>query len=372
MLYLLLLLAAILACLLSMWACRRSSSSGVFGSLLIALVLSIGGASLWMLRGLAHLSRRELWTPFVVVLEGVFFVLPIAFTALYVLLVVLWRRRDAARARRFPFLTSWILTFVALGMIATGIYATRIERFNVEVTETTIRTAKLPAGTKPLRIVQITDTHIDAFGPYEERVLEIVRGLKPDVIVLTGDYDGSHGSGSAVNRFMKGLSAPEGVYAVDGNWDGHYGTKSFIAGTDIEFLRYSYKAIQWGGARILVGGAPWTNSYWSASLDPFGKDRWPGDYTVLLAHKPDISIGAPDWIDLIVSGHTHGGQVCLPWFGPLVTFSDVSRDKSIGLSTRDGGGLLYVSRGVGTETGTAPRIRFLCRPEIALITIAPE
>jgi len=372
LLYLLLISAAVVSCLWSRWACRCSSSSGVFGSLLIAMVLSTGGATLWMLRGLSHIGHRALWTPFTVALEAIFFVLPVLFAGLYILLILVWRRRDANRASGFPFVVSWILTCMALSMFAVGFYATRIERFNVEVTRTTIRTSRLPPGTKTLRIVQITDTHIDTFGPYEQRILKIVQGLKPDVIVLTGDYDGARSTGYDVSRFMKGLSAPEGVYAVDGNWDVDNGTKKFIGGTDIQFLRYGYKVIERGNARILVGGAPWTNSYWSPQFDVFGKERRPEDYVILLAHKPDLSIGAPAWIDLMLSGHTHGGQVCLPWFGPLVTFSDVGRDKAAGLSKVGGGGLLYVSRGVGTESGTAPRVRFLCRPEISVITIAPR
>ncbi|MEM8933596.1 MAG: hypothetical protein AAGE94_20570, partial [Acidobacteriota bacterium] len=75
--------------------------------------------------------------------------------------------------------------------------------------------------------------------------------------------------------------------------------------------------------------------------------------------------------DLAIAGHTHGGQVRVPWFGPIVTFSAVPRSWAAGRTDFDNGGILIVSRGVGMERGRAPRLRLLCRPEIVVIDLLP-
>ena len=76
--------------------------------------------------------------------------------------------------------------------------------------------------------------------------------------------------------------------------------------------------------------------------------------------------------DLLVTGHTHGGQVRLPLIGPLMTLSRIPRAWAAGLTELPGGGKLLVSRGLGMERGYAPRIRFLCRPELMVIDLVPE
>ncbi|MFQ3548492.1 MAG: hypothetical protein SNJ70_01905 [Armatimonadota bacterium] len=104
-------------------------------------------------------------------------------------------------------------------------------------------------------------------------------------------------------------------------------------------------------------------------IKPITEDK---TYNVVICHYPDISINPPKWADLILSGHTHGGQVRLPFIGPLVTFSRVSRDNAAGMSEMPNGGILYVNRGLGMESDPTPRIRFLCRPEISVFDLKPE
>jgi uncharacterized protein len=76
--------------------------------------------------------------------------------------------------------------------------------------------------------------------------------------------------------------------------------------------------------------------------------------------------------DLLIAGHTHGGQIRLPGVGPLVTNAKVPRRWAAGMSDLPGGRKLLVSRGIGMERGNAPRLRLFCRPEMAVIDLLPE
>jgi predicted MPP superfamily phosphohydrolase len=89
---------------------------------------------------------------------------------------------------------------------------------------------------------------------------------------------------------------------------------------------------------------------------------------IVMGHRPDFALGNVD-ADLLLAGHTHGGQVQLPFIGPIVTLSGIPRAWAAGRTEIDGDTTLIVSRGVGMERGLAPRLRFLCRPELVLIEV---
>ena len=93
-------------------------------------------------------------------------------------------------------------------------------------------------------------------------------------------------------------------------------------------------------------------------------------FHIVLRHAPNFALGDVQ-ADLLVAGHTHGGQVRLPWIGPIFTFSTIPRSWATGATRLSGGRWLVVSSGVGLERGSAPRLRFLCRPEIAVIHVEP-
>ena len=94
-------------------------------------------------------------------------------------------------------------------------------------------------------------------------------------------------------------------------------------------------------------------------------------FHVVFGHGPDFALGAVD-ADLLVAGHTHGGQVRLPIIGPLLTYSTIPRAWAAGVTALSGGRTLVVSRGVGMERAHAPRLRFRCKPEIVIIDVLPE
>ncbi|MEI6972381.1 MAG: hypothetical protein WCL44_12800, partial [bacterium] len=91
---------------------------------------------------------------------------------------------------------------------------------------------------------------------------------------------------------------------------------------------------------------------------------------IVLGHAPDFSLSNVD-ADILLAGHTHGGQVRLPLLGPILTLSRVPRDWAAGLTTISEGRSLLVSRGIGMERQNAPRLRFLCRPELVILDVLP-
>jgi predicted MPP superfamily phosphohydrolase len=107
------------------------------------------------------------------------------------------------------------------------------------------------------------------------------------------------------------------------------------------------------------------------SFDPRCEVAAADRFQVVVGHSPDFALGRVD-ADLLVAGHTHGGQVQLPFVGPIITHSLVPRRWASGTTELDGGRTLVVSRGIGMERNYAPRLRFFCRPEIVVIDVAPE
>ena len=101
------------------------------------------------------------------------------------------------------------------------------------------------------------------------------------------------------------------------------------------------------------------------------RNRPPDRFHLVLGHVPNFALGKID-ADLLVAGHTHGGQVRLPFDGSVDHELSIPRAWAAGLTELPGGGKLLVLRGIGMERGYAPRIRFLCRPELMVIDLVPE
>ena len=131
------------------------------------------------------------------------------------------------------------------------------------------------------------------------------------------------------------------------------------------------------GTSVWVAGAPFASLAEPPDGERTGiektlKDVPPDAFTLFLYHTPDLILeaAATNRVDLYCAGHTHGGQVALPVYGALVTLSKFGKKYESGLH-REGPTHLYVTRGVGMEGGSAPRVRFFARPEITVIELAP-
>jgi predicted MPP superfamily phosphohydrolase len=274
----------------------------------------------------------------------------------------------AARATAIVCATGMIV------LLAVAVDAFWIEPTWLEVTEVRLSSPKL---TRRLRIVVVADLQAETFGAYEREVLDRVMAAKPDLILFAGDYTQADRLAEGdlrrqINAYLRhlGLSAELGVFAVEGNVDHPEWDKIFahLPVTMLADARGSDRtpSFSLGPVRLTL----------LTSIDSYQRtlkisNPHPEQYHIVLGHAPDFALGEID-ADLLVAGHTHGGQVRLPLLGPVVTNSSLPRRMACGVSHLPSGAWLVVSRGIGMERGPAPRLRFLCRPELVIVDLEPE
>jgi len=276
------------------------------------------------------------------------------------------RKVDRSRPRK---VLEWsVRLLAAVGLLCMG-YGYFIEPYWLEVTRVRIDTPKLPAGTAPIRLVHISDLHCDPKQRLEDDLPGHIEALHPDVIVFTGDSINSRGGLANFRRCMKRLADVAPAYAVEGNWDVyHFRDVPLFAGTGVRLLRCGARRVEVGGASLWVAGLAAGRG---REVDKALAAVPDGALTVFLYHYPDlIYVLADRDVDVCCAGHTHGGQVALPWVGGLICVSKYGRRFERGLH-RVEGTWMYVSRGIGMEGGPFPRVRFGARPEVTVIDIHP-
>jgi predicted MPP superfamily phosphohydrolase len=260
------------------------------------------------------------------------------------------------------------LAWLALAMLlaAVGYDAFFVEPYWLQVTHLTMRSPKIK---RPVRVVLVADLQTDSVGEYERDVLARVMAEQPDLIVFAGDYIQAPQTEWAKQRdlFRKlletsQLAAPLGMFAVKGNIDPPVWEDLFVGSPIVTFPATTTHNAD---ALLLTGLSE------DDSRSPMTKVAATEPFQIVFGHYPDYALGDIQ-ADLMLAGHTHGGQVRLPFVGPLLTLSRVPRAWAAGVTDRGGGRTLIVSRGAGMERGDAPRLRFLCRPELVVIDLAPE
>jgi uncharacterized protein len=279
-----------------------------------------------------------------------------------------------------PFQKKGILVLSILlqtGSLAIAFYGAYIEPFRLGVTGLALSPDVSFLPDRPLRILQLSDIHVEHPTRREQDMLVKASTLQPDLIVLTGDYVNptylSDPQTLAETRLiLSRLHAPYGVYAVNGTVDDPSIMKTLFDGlTNVHVLDDEVLPLSLPGGTLTLVGVSNTSSTQrdQRSLEALTKALPPQAYTLLLYHTPDLAqAAAASGIDLYLAGHTHGGQVRLPFYGALVTFSEYGKKYEMG-QYQVGPTTLYVSRGVGLEGWFAPRIRFLCPPEMVLVEL---
>jgi predicted MPP superfamily phosphohydrolase len=271
--------------------------------------------------------------------------------------------------------TSLLMLLMALSVVAIGVDAFVVEPHLLESTHMTVTSSKVK---RPITVAVVSDLQTDHVNGYDQNALESVLKEKPDLILMPGDYVqclNSEQQSLEMAKFrdlLKTLkfSAPMGVYAVRGNSEGDDWPLEFT-GTGVHAAEnttlYELPDLDITGLSFQDS----FNSHLNAQNDDAVKDVPPGKFHIIFGHGPDFALAHPP-ADLLIAGHTHGGQVRLPFIGPLITLSKVPRAWAAGKNKIDKDTTLIVSRGIGMERQCAPRLRFLCRPQIIFVTIVPE
>lgn len=275
----------------------------------------------------------------------------------------------------------WIVLVAAAIALPLAIYAFLIEPFRVRLTKVEIPIKGLPAGLDGLTICHLSDMHTAGYGRLERNTARILSDLEADLCVMTGDLLNSREGLQALDRMLDSFKPRLGVFAVLGNGD-HKGfmtpgkIEDGLSSMKVNLLVNSHHAMIVNGEDVKIIGVD----------DPFkrrdqfgrataGMPR--GGFRLLLAHSPDILSEVDGYhVDLVLAGHTHGGQVRVPLLGALWLNSSRRIPVCNGyydsgtlsrLLQRDMSGVrMYVSRGLGASGIAA---RFACPPEVALITL---
>ncbi|MEM7226276.1 MAG: metallophosphoesterase [Pseudomonadota bacterium] len=286
----------------------------------------------------------------------------------------------SARAPRTARKSLLALALSAL-LLGTGLgaWSFLIEPDLVTVTEVPLETSKWPAGRAPLKIVALADLHTGAphvdVAKLDEVVAEI-NGLEPDIVVLLGDYviqgvlGGRFVAPEETARSLAALAPAQGTYAVLGNHDWwHDGDQVRAALESAGIVVLDDQAVR----LALPDGPIWIagiaddmtqNPNPRRVIRPIPKD----EPVIAIAHDPAVFPDVPQRVVVTLAGHTHGGQVYIPFYGAPVIPGRAPRRYAYG-HIRENGKDLYVSSGLGTSI--LP-VRFNMPPEIAVITLVDQ
>lgn len=266
--------------------------------------------------------------------------------------------------------SKWVLlvhTLALLGILCLA-WGYFVEPYRLKIYTFTIQTDKLE-GTS-LRIVQISDLHCDKTRRLEPRLVEEINRLHADLIVFTGDALNHMDALPLLRQTLGAMQASIGKYAVRGNVDNRKFKKiPLFEGTGFIEMPMDAVTLEKDGQSFGLCGIDYSlgrQSFYAL------RNLSPQRFNILLYHTSDLAgYLEPIPIDLYLSGHTHGGQVALPFWGALLTEKIQYKRYEAGLY-RIGSFDLYVSRGIGMTDGWTPRVRFWARPEIAVFDIIPQ
>jgi predicted MPP superfamily phosphohydrolase len=273
-----------------------------------------------------------------------------------------------------PYPWIWIVQCIGTGLV---LYGFMIEPQRLVVSQEYLSTKKLHDRVR-LRFLHIGDLHIEKMAIREGKVIQAVKDLKPDFILFSGDILSystvdDPGAYKDAKTVFNELCRIAEVYAVQGSppVDIEDVLLSVYADTEVTLLDSQRLPMAIPGARITLTGLSCSHvpEYDSEVLRKLGPIE-PDDFNILLFHSPDLApSAAKSGYDLQLSGHTHGGQVRLPFYGAIYTSSLEGKRYEMG-RYQIGDMTLYVTRGIGMEGKAAPRVRFLSPPELTIWEIS--
>jgi predicted MPP superfamily phosphohydrolase len=272
---------------------------------------------------------------------------------------------------------------ISAGLGAAGLlfYMFFVEPFKLSVEQVNIGIKNLPPTLDGFVICHISDAHFTNLGPLELKLIESLSQVNPHICVLTGDMVDRAEGFEVLRQVFGNVNPPFGIYAVPGNGEVRLGIpfdelRSRLCDIGITLLRNSHVDLLIDGVNLsIIGVDDPFNGF--DDLDTAMANLPSEGFRLLLAHSPDVFAQLLDRkIDLVLAGHTHGGQVCFPFIGPLWLHCRYNFGLSNGYFGPDklsravrhniSDCHLYVSRGVGSGS---LRPRLLCSPELAIIRL---
>jgi len=243
-------------------------------------------------------------------------------------------------------------------------YGGLYERRRVHLVEAAVPVAGLPPALAGLRVGLVTDVHHSRFFGREDVDLAValLMAAQPDLVVLGGDYITwtDRGYADSAGEALAALRPPHGVYAVLGNHDDSVVVPRALARRGVVVLDDARTRVALRGSHLDIAGIGFWTRQPSAVAEVLRGAESP---TLLIAHDPRrLMQAATLGVSLVLSGHTHGGQIVPPGLGPIaarkfpVAAGSLRRERTT----------LYVSRGLGT---VFLPIRFNCPPEVNLLTL---
>jgi predicted MPP superfamily phosphohydrolase len=297
-----------------------------------------------------------------------------AVAALFAGLAATWRGQ-----RKGLVWIALLYAFVGIDLLGLRYYVTSIEPQRLVVHHVRLETPKL---TKAVRLLHISDIQSGGITDYEVSVFAKIKELQPDMIINTGDFLQVVPPATFESEFPKLLGLIKEVHP-------RLGTFGVYGDTERELYRYSSEQlaplrilssrsaqVDTGGGVINLHGLSLyqsKNELWATrTVEDWLAQANPEDFRILFGHAPDYALKVVDLpVDLCLAGHTHGGQVRVPWVGPLVIDSEVPKEWSRGFR-RIGIPYLNVSAGAGSNRFEGlPPMRFNCPTEMTLIELVP-
>lgn len=283
---------------------------------------------------------------------------------------------DERRMSRRKFLAKAVRTLagVAIGTVAGAIYMNKLEPHWIEINRVPIKHSAIPPSFHRFTIAQFSDTHLGFHFDLNqlEKVVQLIQKEKPDLIIFSGDLVDNLLTFIEIQEtilLLNELQAPCGKFAVYGNHDhGGYGSEKYVhimeaAGFNL-LMNEAVPIVKQKERIMLAGIDDWLLG--KPDLDRTLRGLTQKTFNILISHVPDIADITKYYpVHLQISGHSHGGQFQLPFFGPIIT-PPLGKKYPEGLYEMGDDFLLYVNRGLGT---TRLPYRFLARPEITVFSL---
>jgi len=266
-----------------------------------------------------------------------------------------------------------IATLTVAALLTTGLLLD--SRYNIDITEYSLEFESLPAEFDGFKIALLSDLHGWSFGEDNARLAELIRESQPDLIAICGDMVSHIEHFEAVEGLLRGIEGTAPIYYINGNheWGGKLTARmeKLMESYGVTCLSNEYESFEHNGGSIVICGAEDKNGP-ADMIKPYAlaeklREEYPDDFVLWLYHRNDTILNYPKLpVDLVLSGHAHGGIIRLPGIGGLLDVrASFGAEYESGLYSL-GNLKLLVSRGLGNSVFIP---RFLNRPELPLITL---